>query len=124
MRQKEIDLFSAENALEGVSSVSGEVENGLVPYHVPTCVSFCFILFLLLASPPLRADTHGCEHRSAHPVGSSTMILGGFGFLSRSRGLSVDNIVEVEMVLADGRIIVVDKDEDPGMHPLLPLPAC
>ena len=53
--------------------------------------------------------------RSAHPVGSSTMILGGFGFLSRLRGLSIDSLVEVEMVLADGRIVIVNKDEDPGL---------
>lgn len=36
MRQKELDMFSSENALEGVSSVSGAVEDGLVPYHIPT----------------------------------------------------------------------------------------
>lgn len=29
-------------------------------------------------------------------------------------GLSVDNLVEVEMVLADGRIVILDKDSDPG----------
>ena len=44
------------------------------------------------------------------------MILGGFGFLSRMRGLSIDNVVEVEMVLADGKIVVVNKDEDPGAY--------
>ena len=42
------------------------------------------------------------------------MILGGFGFLSRLHGLSIDNLVEVEMVLADGRIVIVNEDEDPG----------
>ena len=42
------------------------------------------------------------------------MILSGFGFLSRLHGLSSDNLMEVEMVLADGRIVIVNKDEDPG----------
>jgi len=42
------------------------------------------------------------------------MILGGFGFLSRLHGLSIDNLVEVEMVLADGRIIIVSENEYPG----------
>lgn len=42
------------------------------------------------------------------------MLLGGFGFLSRLHGLSIDNLVEVEMVLSDGRIIIVNKDEHPG----------
>lgn len=52
---------------------------------------------------------------SAHPVGSSIMLLGGFGFLSRLHGLSVDNLVEVEMVLADGRIVVVNENEHSGI---------
>jgi FAD/FMN-containing dehydrogenase len=56
---------------------------------------------------------------SAHPVGSSIMMLGGFGFLSRLHGLSIDNLVEVEMVLADGRIVVVSENEYPGKSPWL-----
>jgi FAD/FMN-containing dehydrogenase len=46
------------------------------------------------------------------------MLAGGFGFLSRLYGLSIDNLVEVEMVLADGRIIVVNKEEYPGPYNL------
>lgn len=42
------------------------------------------------------------------------MILGGFGFLSRLHGLSIDNLVEVEMVLADGRIVIVNENDYPG----------
>lgn len=51
---------------------------------------------------------------AAHPVGSSVMLLGGFGFLSRLHGLSIDNLVEAEMVLADGRIAYVSENENPG----------
>lgn len=51
---------------------------------------------------------------AAHPVGSSIMVLGGFGFLSRLRGLSIDNLIEVEMVLADGRIVFINEEEHPG----------
>lgn len=36
MRQKEVDMYTAANPLPGVSGVSGAVEGGLVPYHVPT----------------------------------------------------------------------------------------
>lgn len=36
LRQKEIDIFTSDNALQGVSSLTGSVENGLVPYHIPT----------------------------------------------------------------------------------------
>lgn len=45
------------------------------------------------------------------------MIQGGFGFLSRLRGLSIDVLVEVEMVLADGRIIVISENDYPGIAP-------
>lgn len=31
-------------------------------------------------------------------------------------GLSVDNVVEIEMVLADGRIVVASEESDPGEH--------
>ena len=47
-------------------------------------------------------------------MGSSTMLLAGFGFISRLYGLSTDNLVEVEMVLADGRIVIVNAENDPG----------
>ncbi len=57
------------------------VVNG-VPYHVPV---------------------------SAYPVGSTAMTTGGFGYLTRAYGLSLDNIVEVEMVLADGRIVTLNE---------------
>lgn len=43
------------------------------------------------------------------------MLHGGFGFLSRLYGLSVDNLVEVEMVLADGKIVIVNEREYPGV---------
>jgi FAD/FMN-containing dehydrogenase len=43
------------------------------------------------------------------------MLLGGFGFQSRLRGLSIDNLVEVEMVLADGQIIIVNETDHPGL---------
>nr|VWO94971.1 Bifunctional solanapyrone synthase (EC (EC (FAD-dependent monooxygenase sol5) (Prosolanapyrone-II oxidase) (Prosolanapyrone-III cycloisomerase) (Solanapyrone biosynthesis protein 5) [Ganoderma boninense] len=43
------------------------------------------------------------------------MLLAGFGFISRLYGLSIDNLVEVEMVLADGRIVIVNADSDPDL---------
>lgn len=42
------------------------------------------------------------------------MLLGGFGFLSRLHGLSIDNLVEAEVVLADGSIVIVNDKEHPG----------
>lgn len=59
-------------------------------------------------------DQLGFIFSAAHPVGSGVMLLGGFGFQTRLRGFSVDNLVEVEMVLADGRIVIVNENENPG----------
>ncbi|QRV98380.1 FAD-binding domain protein [Ceratobasidium sp. AG-Ba] len=47
---------------------------------------------------------------AAHPVGPTVMLLGGFGFLSRLHGLSMDCLVEAEVVLSDGRIVWVSKE--------------
>ncbi|KAJ7478600.1 hypothetical protein B0H11DRAFT_2423976 [Mycena galericulata] len=85
MRQKEIDTFTANHQLEA-RSLAGP--NTTIPYHIPF---------------------------SAHPVGSAVMLLGGFGFLSRLHGLSIDSLVEVEMVLADGRIVIVNEEEHPDL---------
>ncbi|KAH8110449.1 hypothetical protein DFH11DRAFT_1730360 [Phellopilus nigrolimitatus] len=85
VKQKDIDLFTAAHPLPATSA------NGIqssIAYHVPM---------------------------AAHPVGSSVMILGGFGFLSRLYGLSIDAVVEVEMVLADGSIIFVNEKEHPDL---------
>ena len=41
---------------------------------------------------------------------------GGIGHLSRAFGLTVDNILEVEMVLADGSVVVANKDENPDLY--------
>lgn len=42
---------------------------------------------------------------AAFPVGSAVMMTGGFGFLGRLHGLSMDNLLEIEYVLSDGRIV-------------------
>lgn len=106
-RQKEVDMYTAENPLEGISGVTGDKEDHIVPYHVPSYVN--------IAGSENEAEMLTCVFRSAHPVGSSAMLLSGFGFLSRLHGLSSDNLVEVEMVLADGRIVMVSEEEHPGL---------
>lgn len=40
---------------------------------------------------------------------------GGFGWLSRQHGLSIDNLLAVQMVLADGRVISVNEDRHPDL---------
>ncbi|CAK5281918.1 unnamed protein product [Mycena citricolor] len=67
------------------------------------------------ANHPLEAHSRPIPYHvpfSAHPVGSGVALLGGFGFLARVHGLTIDNVVEVEMVLADGRIVIVNKNEN------------
>ncbi|KAF9235248.1 hypothetical protein BU15DRAFT_89615 [Melanogaster broomeanus] len=85
MTQKEIDQFSAANPLEAHSLAGGR---SAIPYHIPF---------------------------AAHPVGSAVMLLGGFGFLGRLHGLSMDNLVEAEVVLADGRIVIASEKDHPDL---------
>lgn len=51
---------------------------------------------------------------SAFPVGAGQFLLGGFGFLGRKHGLAMDCVVEVEVVLADGRIVWLGADGHHG----------
>ena len=40
---------------------------------------------------------------------------GGLGHLTRACGLSIDNVLSVDVVLADGRIVTANKDEHPDL---------
>lgn len=58
-------------------------------------------------------------HGLGTPVGTypltgvgGLVLAGGYGFLSRTHGMSVDNLREVEVVLADGRIIVANDSNE------------
>ena len=58
-------------------------------------------------------------HNLGTPVGTypltgvgGLVLAGGYGFLSRMHGLSVDNLVEVEVVLATGQIVVANDDNE------------
>jgi len=69
----------------------------------------------------IDAATH--EHGLATPLGiiSTTgaggLILGGgIGHLSRKCGLSIDNIVGAQVVLADGTVVNANENENPDLH--------
>eukprot|EP00186_Timspurckia_oligopyrenoides_P001393 CAMPEP_0182442346 /NCGR_PEP_ID=MMETSP1172-20130603/1260_1 /TAXON_ID=708627 /ORGANISM="Timspurckia oligopyrenoides, Strain CCMP3278" /LENGTH=464 /DNA_ID=CAMNT_0024637141 /DNA_START=219 /DNA_END=1613 /DNA_ORIENTATION=+ len=40
---------------------------------------------------------------------------GGFGYFSRMYGLSVDNVLEIEVVLADGTFVVCNEEKEPDL---------
>lgn len=62
------------------------------------------------------ASKYGPYHipMSAFPVGPTIMMTGGFGFLGREYGLSMDNLIEIEIVLADGRIVWLGSRDEAG----------
>lgn len=60
---------------------------------------------------PLQGDRPS-EHPC--PLPCPAVQGGGFGLLGRYLGLGFDNVVGLEMVLADGSIVQVDAGEAPG----------
>src|SRR5258708_26718412 len=41
---------------------------------------------------------------------------GGTGYLSRKHGLTIDNLLEADVVLADGRIVIANKSQNPDLY--------
>ena len=67
------------------------------------------------------AATH--QHGLATPVGfigttgaGGLMLGGGIGHLTRGYGLSIDNILGAELVLADGSVVNADENENPDLY--------
>ena len=69
-----------------------------------------------------EVDAATGEHGLATPVGfigstgaGGLMLGGGIGHLTRGYGLSIDNILGAELVLADGSVVNADENEKPDL---------
>lgn len=72
----------------------------------------------LLAGLDAAAQAHGLAvpaGMSSHTGVGGLTLGGGMGWLSRLHGLSIDNLVSAEIVLADGQILTVDADHHPDL---------
>ena len=64
---------------------------------------------------------HGVQHRGVDaPVPGNNIVDqslhgGGVGHLSRGGGLTIDNLVSADVVLADGRLVRASEDENPDL---------
>jgi len=70
-----------------------------------------------------EVDAATAEHGLATPVGfigstgaGGLMLGGGIGHLTRGFGLSIDNIIGAELVLADGSVVNADENENPDLY--------
>lgn len=112
--------FSASTTFNGTFGRSGSFGSGMELNTNPDPPPYTIVTFGAgTHSKELDAATsqspYGAFHvpTSAFPVGAGQFLLGGFGFLGRKHGLAMDNIVEAEVVLADGRIVWVGAE---GRH--------
>jgi len=65
-----------------------------------------------------KLDPHGWAVSSGDYGGvgvGGLATAGGIGWLAREHGLMIDHIVAVELVLADGSVVLVDADHDPDL---------
>jgi FAD/FMN-containing dehydrogenase len=95
--------------LRGLNSVSVDADGG-----VATIGGGCLV-------GEVDAATH--EHGMATPAGiisttgaSGLMLGGGIGHLSRKCGLSIDNILGAQVVLADGSVVRADENENDDLY--------
>ncbi|KAG8976620.1 hypothetical protein FRC05_003459 [Tulasnella sp. 425] len=111
--QRQVDAYTTEHTFPGTTAVGGPID---VPYYVPFAAHPVGELGIFSFASNWLTDV--CLNHVGFESalqGSAVMLLGGFGFQTRLRGLSVDALVEVEMVLADGSIIVVNEREHPDL---------
>jgi FAD/FMN-containing dehydrogenase len=72
----------------------------------------------LLGDVDAETQLHGLAISSgivSHTGVGGLTLGGGFGWISRSQGLSVDNLVSAEVVTAAGELVTVSADENPDL---------
>jgi FAD binding domain/Berberine and berberine like len=72
----------------------------------------------LLGKVDAETQKHGLAVSSgivSHTGVGGLTLGGGFGWISRKYGLSVDNLISAEIVTADGNVVIASKSENPDL---------
>lgn len=97
----------------------------LLPVHSGWLLSVVpsarLVLFLLCSITLIvRLELEGTTELAGEMLIISLTVGGGYGFLTGRYGLTIDNLIGATVVIADGRLLQVNKDknQDVSSHPV------